>query len=59
MPPGKTVEEIVKDFAIFFLQKINKIWEEHKTVLAYRPRPTEVPKLTNSAPPTPSQYTRK
>ena len=47
MSPSTTPEELAEDFATFFLQEINKIQEQFKTIPTYRPTLTDVLKFTN------------
>ena len=38
MPPDKSPEELVEEFATFYLEKIEKICNTFKTVPAYQPK---------------------
>ena len=50
MPLDKSPEELVEEFATFLSEKIGKIHDKFKTILAYQPKMIDTPLLTKFSP---------
>ena len=55
LPTGTTNDQLADDFADFFLNKIDKIREGFRNILAYQPRQLDTPNLKKFTPLTQSQ----
>ena len=59
LPPGRTSEETAKDFAEFFLNKINKTQQLFTCIPPYQPRKTDMPRFQCFAPLTQEEVRRE
>lgn len=53
MPPARMDEKLAEDFAMFFLDKIDKIRDRFTGIEVYKPRQPDIPKLVKFTPVTP------